>query len=737
MTTLIDAFVVEIGLDPTAFVKGQKEAESSFNKTKDAAVKANKSVEEASKKTADGIKKIAIEALALFAIFAGAKSLTGFISDLVGADAALGRFSKNMGTTPATIAAWQAAAERAGGSAEATAATISKLSDSLMELKVNGKDVPIALRQLEASVGMRVDTDHGPIAYMNGIAAALKKLSAMDPAKAAFLAHGIGIDDATLSIMVKYGAEVGKYIDSLKGFGPTPEQVKAAQDFQEKWAAITQNIGSFAKTAFRDLAPFIQSVIDKMQQWLELNREWLNLKIAEYAEGLGKALQEFAKWISDPATLQGFKEFAETVGAIAAGVGAIAGGVKSLSSPRNSEGSLIGRGSYARPHLAGADQNDIKPGDYYYKSDSLLALVYKKEAEEKKKNGQQIDGARALGGPVSRGKNYIVGENGPEVFSPDTSGTIIPNGGGGSPVGGLSGGDTTVDGKPVNKTNPMPVEFSGGGKNWLESLEKWLKEDEERKKREGSGGGGSGVGGGSGRSSGGGGSDGSRKGGGSGERGHSHEHGKTSGGGKLVPVKTPSGKTAMVSEQHAEQFQGFLTDLEGQGYKVKSLGGYANRQNVNNPNRKSEHAHGNAIDINPAQNPNGKTLITDMPANINDLAKKWGLGWGGNWKSVKDAMHFSAGEREGGRTLPPQELAALRNEQRQKQIASLPPIGAAASMAYSGGTTNNNSQTSSHQTQIGKIVVHTQAKDAEGIAKTIGDATKRQGQVATSNYGPK
>lgn len=41
-----------------------------------------------------------------------------------------------------------------------------------------------------------------------------------------------------------------------------------------------------------------------------------------------------------------------------------------------------------------------------------------------------VDGARANGGPVSAGKRYLVGERGPEIFAPRTSGQIIPNGGG-------------------------------------------------------------------------------------------------------------------------------------------------------------------------------------------------------------------------------------------------------------------------------------------------------------------
>jgi hypothetical protein len=45
--------------------------------------------------------------------------------------------------------------------------------------------------------------------------------------------------------------------------------------------------------------------------------------------------------------------------------------------------------------------------------------------------------ARAAGGPVSKGMAYLVGERGPELFSPSTSGRIIPNGGG---RGGFSAG---------------------------------------------------------------------------------------------------------------------------------------------------------------------------------------------------------------------------------------------------------------------------------------------------------
>jgi hypothetical protein len=42
-------------------------------------------------------------------------------------------------------------------------------------------------------------------------------------------------------------------------------------------------------------------------------------------------------------------------------------------------------------------------------------------------NLNPFGGGRASGGPVSAGKTYLVGEKGPELFSPGSSGTIIPN----------------------------------------------------------------------------------------------------------------------------------------------------------------------------------------------------------------------------------------------------------------------------------------------------------------------
>jgi hypothetical protein len=68
-----------------------------------------------------------------------------------------------------------------------------------------------------------------------------------------------------------------------------------------------------------------------------------------------------------------------------------------------------------------------------------------------------ISGTRANGGPVMGGGTYLVGERGPELFTPSSSGNITPNGG----FGG--GANITVN---VNGGDPDAV---------VRAIQKWVR----------------------------------------------------------------------------------------------------------------------------------------------------------------------------------------------------------------------------------------------------------------------
>ena len=74
---------------------------------------------------------------------------------------------------------------------------------------------------------------------------------------------------------------------------------------------------------------------------------------------------------------------------------------------------------------------------------------------------------RALGGPVSATNSYLVGERGPEIFTPNTGGKITPNGGGGGTVINLNG---IVDAESARRSIEQLIQRSArrtGAIDWV------------------------------------------------------------------------------------------------------------------------------------------------------------------------------------------------------------------------------------------------------------------------------
>lgn len=65
---------------------------------------------------------------------------------------------------------------------------------------------------------------------------------------------------------------------------------------------------------------------------------------------------------------------------------------------------------------------------------------------------------KAEGGPVSSGRTYLVGERGPELFTPNTSGVILPN----SSLAAYAGGST------INKNNSYSLSYSSNGSDKID-----------------------------------------------------------------------------------------------------------------------------------------------------------------------------------------------------------------------------------------------------------------------------
>lgn len=273
MPTLVDAFLVTVGLDTSSFVKGQKAGEEAYKKTKDSAVATGKSIEDSSKKAAEGINKITKEVLGLFAVLLGTRSVKDFVSDIMSADAALGRFAYNLQQSPQDISAWQQASQRMGGSAEATAQTFERMGQALYNLHRNGQMMPMEFGQLEAATHKNINLNGTQQDIMLGIADAAHQLAQVDPTRAHFLLSGMGIDDATANVMIKYGAGLKAYLQALKQNAPSDDTIKKMQQLQDQLAALQQTAVSLANVVAAQLEPVLGPLLENLTKWIAANKE--------------------------------------------------------------------------------------------------------------------------------------------------------------------------------------------------------------------------------------------------------------------------------------------------------------------------------------------------------------------------------------------------------------------------------------------------------------------------------
>jgi hypothetical protein len=162
MPSVIDLLVVTLGLDPSNFSKGQREAADSFKKTQEQAVQSGKEIEGQSKKSMEALGGIKTQAIEMFAVFTGGKGVVEFTQSLIKGDAAVGRLSRSINVSAQDINKWQGVARIYGGTAEGMAGSFISISDAVAGFKVGAISPLIAdFRALGSAGGKIIDINKG------------------------------------------------------------------------------------------------------------------------------------------------------------------------------------------------------------------------------------------------------------------------------------------------------------------------------------------------------------------------------------------------------------------------------------------------------------------------------------------------------------------------------------------------------------------------------------------------
>lgn len=309
--TIIDAFLIEVGLDPKKFQDGRKKVSEDFKRLRDDTSKTGKGVEETSKKMAASVGALRNEVLRMTLAFAGASSLTGFAKNLVESDANAGRLAGNIGMITSELGAWEGAIQRVGGKASDVDNSLRAMTQAFWDMQLTGRTQnDAAFRQFGLTPA---DIAKGPAEMLLKISEASEKMSRPQfYARAKFL----GLDDSTILLLEKGRDGVEKLLEEQRKLGPaTEESARKAQELQDKLAKLKTAIEGEAR-------PSIMSLVD-----------WL-LKLTGDTKDSEKALDELSL-ILVPLAIGAAAAGAPFV-ALAAAIGAVAANWRDLKSAWNS-----------------------------------------------------------------------------------------------------------------------------------------------------------------------------------------------------------------------------------------------------------------------------------------------------------------------------------------------------------------------------------------------------------------
>lgn len=261
MATVIDSLIVELGLDPAKFTKGQKEAAAALTKTKDEVRKSGKEIEGSSSSMDQYFSRLRGNVLALFAAFTAGKGLKEFIQDTVQADADMGRFAKVLDTTVGTLSAWRNIAVLAGGSAAGMQGSIQGLVSQFQTFALTGESSVIPYFR---ALGVDIADQNGKMRATGDILLDLSdKFSKLDPARAAAFGQALGLDPGTINLLVQGRGAVAALLKEQKSLGTvTKEDAEAAIKFQHSWGALEQSSSTLGRTLLTELAPVLIKILD-------------------------------------------------------------------------------------------------------------------------------------------------------------------------------------------------------------------------------------------------------------------------------------------------------------------------------------------------------------------------------------------------------------------------------------------------------------------------------------------
>lgn len=289
--TIIDALIVELGLDASQLAAKAPVATAALKKLEDQGEKTEKTtkkVEKSSKDAAHSLENLSRTVASFLAIIGGTVAIKNFISDFIESNAQLDRFSKNIGLSVSTISAWSNASEKLGGSAQGLQGTLDMLSKSQTQLMITGES---GILPYMSALGISLADVNGKARPVTDVLLDLSdRFANLDRTTANNLGRMIGLDQGTLNLLLQGRKELELEISRQKEqTAVTKQQADEAQKLQTQIVGIKQQFGALGRTLLMDAIPYIEKLLDlfeRFSQWAQTHQQFIGDFLKVIAVGL-------------------------------------------------------------------------------------------------------------------------------------------------------------------------------------------------------------------------------------------------------------------------------------------------------------------------------------------------------------------------------------------------------------------------------------------------------------------
>ena len=278
MPTIIDTLITVFTLDNTQYTKAAKEQQETNRKLTAQEIARTKNADELAKRQVDAYRKVRNEVVGLLAIFTAGRGIKDFVRDITASDASLGRLATNIGQSTEDISSWQSAAERMGGSAGATASSFQTMNDQLQQLAVTGNASMIPFMR---ALGVQAVDAQGKIKSTSQIYMDLSRAVQNVPrGRANYLLGQMGIDQGTRNLILSGPQKLQAELNRSKANGLVSEKdAENAQKLSDAYTSLRQNVDSFARALTNDVSPSVIELMRYFEGLIQANRPWIEGKV--------------------------------------------------------------------------------------------------------------------------------------------------------------------------------------------------------------------------------------------------------------------------------------------------------------------------------------------------------------------------------------------------------------------------------------------------------------------------